>query len=142
MRINEAFSGKYFAAADLEQPLVVVMANVEIQDVGQDAPDRKPVVYFHGQGKGLVLNQTNFKTLADLHGAESDEWAGKQCELYQTTTEFKGKTVPCVRIRAAQNDDQMIPRAVAAAQRGSVQVADPDGKLQREADAAEGEPVF
>lgn len=123
MRMNEAFPGKYLAAADLKRPCTVTVARVEKQDVsgGSDAPEYKPVVYFQGQEKGLVLNQTNFKTLADLHGDESDNWAGRQCELYQDTTKFKGAMVPCVRIRAAKTDDV-------------------DARLQREADAAQAGP--
>lgn len=126
MRMNEAFPGKYLAAADLKRPCTVMVDRVEKQDVsgGQDAPEEKPVVYFKGQEKGLVLNQTNFGTLATLHGDESDDWEGCRCELYPTTTEFRGKMVPCIRVRAAE----------------PVRPEPDDAKLQREADAAEAGP--
>lgn len=124
MKMSGAFPGKYFAAADLDEPLVVVIAHVDEEDVsgGQGHPAYKPVVYFRGQKQGLALNQTNAQTLADLHGDESDDWEGCQCELYQDTTEYMKKMVPCVRIRAVKTDDA-------------------DARLQREADAAGADPL-
>lgn len=122
MKMSDAFPGKYLAAGNFEQPRVVTIARVTSENVsgGNDAPEHKPVVYFQGQPKGLVLNRTNFKTLADLHGDESDAWAGKKCEVYPTTTEYKGEVVPCVRIRAEKTQ----------------QLDDVNSKLQEEADAA------
>lgn len=125
MKMSKAFTGKYLAAVDLKEPCVVAIDRVEMQDVsgGLGAPEHKPVVYFRGKEKGLVLNQTNSKTLADLHSDESDNWTGRRCELYQDTTKFKGAMVPCVRIRAVATDDV-------------------DEKLQREADAAGADSPF
>lgn len=32
---------------------------------------------------------------------DSDDWKGRRVTLYRDTTHFQGKTVPCIRVRAA-----------------------------------------
>ena len=57
MRISSAFPSKYLKAADLQDKQVTVrMSHVETETIGDD--DR-PVLYFQGKEKGLVLNKTN-----------------------------------------------------------------------------------
>ena len=61
MKANDVFPGKYLKASDLNghEP-VVTIDRVEMEDVGDG---RKPVVYFKGKEKGLVMNKTNFSTI-------------------------------------------------------------------------------
>jgi hypothetical protein len=60
----------------------------------------KPVVYFRGKEKGVVLNKTNSNMIATLTGSrDTDDWAGCQIRLYATTTEFGGETVECIRVK-------------------------------------------
>lgn len=104
MNINTAFS-KHLRAEDIgtARP-VVTIDRVGIEKVGDD---EKPVLYFSGKDKGLVLNRTNSNTLIDLLGTpETDEWAGCRILLYVTKVDFQGKRVPAIRIEAAP------PRAV------------------------------
>lgn len=100
MNLQDRFSGQYLAAHDL--PLNGVNANildVHLEGIGQNN-DQKPVVYFEGQKKGLVLNKTNYNNIAGLYGHETDDWRGKGVTVYPSETDFQGKTVPCIRIRA------------------------------------------
>lgn len=60
---------------------------------------KKPVVYFEGKNKGLVLNITNVRTIGALYGFEAKEWAGKRITIYPTTTQFGPNTVDCIRVR-------------------------------------------
>lgn len=61
---------------------------------------KKPIVYFKGTDKGLALNITNAKTIAQLYGGfDTDLWIGKKITLYPTTTSFGSQTVDCIRIR-------------------------------------------
>ena len=61
--------------------------------------EKKPVLYFIGKAKGLVLNKTNGETLSSAYGDETDVWRESIVVLYPTTTSFKGQTVPCLRVR-------------------------------------------
>jgi hypothetical protein len=102
VNIDSAFPSAYLKASDLgdSQP-VVTIDRVEIEPVGRDR-EMKPVVYFRGKDKGVVLNKTNGNKIAALVGSkDTDHWAGCQVKLYATETEFAGETVECIRIKAA-----------------------------------------
>lgn len=100
MNINQAFPSKFLKAADLnDTALNVTIKGVKMETVAQDG-DIKPVVYFDGQSKGLVLNKTNTRKIIGIAGtAETDEWTGKIIQIYPTETEFAGETVECIRVR-------------------------------------------
>lgn len=102
MNVNDAFPSKHLKASDLKGSVVpVTISHVEIEEIGQKK-DRKPVLYFSGKDKGLVLNKTNSKRIADLLGSpETDDWAGQRIALYPSETEFQGDTVECIRVKAA-----------------------------------------
>ena len=61
--------------------------------------DKKPILFFKGTDKGMILNATNAATLASLYGNKPAEWVGKRVTLYATTTSAFGKMVDCIRIR-------------------------------------------
>jgi hypothetical protein len=61
---------------------------------------RKPLVYFKGVKKPLIVNKTIMKTLHSLFATYSAKaLAGKRITLYATTTKFGGQTVDCIRVR-------------------------------------------
>ncbi len=72
MDINECFPSKYVGHADLRgQNVTVIMAAVVLEDINQDDAERngrsrKPVLFFQGMTKGLVLNKTNASRIASL----------------------------------------------------------------------------
>ncbi len=98
MRISEAFSGKYLKAADLPQPKVLTIQSVGIETIG-DEQSSKPVIRFHGEQRGLVLNKVNGLEVSGWYGDETSGWLGQPLELYSTTTFFSGRQVPCIRVR-------------------------------------------
>jgi hypothetical protein len=61
--------------------------------------NKKPVLYFQGKQKGLVLNITNVRTIGALYGFEAKEWIGKRITIYPTTCQFGPNTVECIRVR-------------------------------------------
>src|ERR1700689_1699805 len=98
MKISSAFPSKYIKAAYLEdKPVTLVMARVEMEDIGDDA--KKPVLYFTKARKGLVLNRTNSKTITIAYGDNTDDWEGKALVLFPAMVEFKGDTVEAIRVR-------------------------------------------
>jgi len=98
MNVNDAFPSKTLKASDLDgNQVTVTIARVEIEKMGTD---QKPVVYFKGKDKGLVLNKTNSKRIVEITGsAETDDWKGHSIVLFPTETEFQGETVDCIRIK-------------------------------------------
>ncbi len=63
--------------------------------------EQKPVLYFNKAQKGLVLNKTNARVIADAYGDDTANWEGKAVEVYPTQVEFKGKLVDGIRLRVA-----------------------------------------
>jgi hypothetical protein len=101
MKISAAFPSKYLKAADLNQQDVnVVISKVEIADVGSaEEPESKPVLYFRGMEKGLVLNKTNAGVIAGLYGDDTDMWTDKPITLYEAQVDFQGKATLAIRVR-------------------------------------------
>lgn len=100
MNINEAFPSKYLKASDLQggQPTVTI-SHVTVEEVGET--DRKPVIYFVGKEKGIVLNKTNATNIGDAYGPDTDEWTGKKVTLFTAWVDFNGRSVEAIRIRRA-----------------------------------------
>jgi hypothetical protein len=98
MRISEAFSGNYLKATDLPQPRVLSMVTVTVETIGEEKSS-KPVLRFHGEQRGLVLNKVNSMEIAAWYGDDTQGWTGQPVELYSTTTFFSGRQVPCIRVR-------------------------------------------
>lgn len=100
--INDAFPSNYLKASDLKgtQP-VVTIDRVEFEPVGRQK-EMKPVIYFVGKEKGVVLNKTNSAKITGLVGSgETDDWHGCQIRLFATMVEFAGDQVEAIRVKAA-----------------------------------------
>jgi len=101
--IRDAFPSKYLKAQDLHgRTVTVTMDRVEYEPVGQNK-EMKPVVYFRGKEKGIVLNKTNCNAIIKIaNSADTDDWAGVALQLYPTETTFGGDVVDCIRVRASK----------------------------------------
>lgn len=97
MRISAAFPSDYLKAADLAgRNIRVTMSHVEMKDIGDD---HKPVLYFVGKEKGIVLNKTNSNNIGAAYGDETDAWKGKDIVLYPAMVDFQGRSVEAIRVR-------------------------------------------
>ena len=79
--LSELFPGKYLRAADLKgKDVSAVIETVAIEEFENDGRKQpKPVLYFKGTAKGLVLNKTNSLMVAGICGSEETaDWAGKR----------------------------------------------------------------
>jgi hypothetical protein len=95
MRISGAFPSDYLKASDLQgQRVLLKMSRIEMRDMGDEV---KPVLYFEGKEKGLVLNKTNANTIATAYGDETDDWVGAEIVLFETTVEYQGQRRPGIR---------------------------------------------
>ncbi len=97
MNINGAFPSSYLKAADLQgRRAMVTISHVAMEDIGDD---HKPVLYFVGKEKGIVLNRTNANMISEIAGTEeTDGWKGKAVVLFSTKVDFQGRRVDAIRV--------------------------------------------
>lgn len=87
MLISDTFPRRFATADDLagKTPTLRV-CKVTTEQVG---PTAKPVVWFFGARKGIVLSATLARQIAQIHGDDTDGWTGQPVQLH---------TVPCRRM--------------------------------------------
>ena len=120
MNINSAFPSNYLKAADLRGGRVtVVIDSVAIENIGDED---KPIVYFQGKEKGLVLNKTNANMIAEIaKSEETDNWHDVRVTLYSCKVDFQGRRVDAIRVDyppAPSNLGRAIPAATRAEKDG------------------------
>jgi hypothetical protein len=97
---DDLFPSKYFKAEDLPPAgLPVKIEGVTRERIGQEQKE-KPVITFAKQTKALVMNRTNYESIAEILGdGNTDSWAGRVIILYSDKTTYAGKMTPCVRVK-------------------------------------------
>lgn len=103
MNINDQFPSKFLKAADLDgKQIVVTIKDCLVEAIGED---RRPVLYFVGKDKGVVLNKTNANNIGDAYGPDTEEWTGKKVVLYTAYVDFQGKSMEAIRIRKPKDSE-------------------------------------
>ena len=109
MKISQAFPSKWLKADDLQGREVKVQIQSCTLEQVSDGEDKetKPVLYFTGKQRGLMMNKTNAARIADAYGDDTDGWVGKDVILFPDKTSFQGRIVDCIRVRTpiAKPDD-------------------------------------
>lgn len=115
MRVSDMFGGKFLKAADISSPTIFYIASVQSEPIGQEN-ESKPVLRFHNESRGFVLNKVNAIELSGWLGDETTSWTNQPIELFATTTLFSGRMVPCLRVRKPNlpPKPQPAPAAVSA----------------------------
>ena len=93
---------QFLGAHDLGgRDVTVEIAHVGIREctVDHGAKEKFAVIEFAKASKPWIVNVTNCETIAKMHGDDYESWVGKRITLFESTTKFKGETVPCVRVR-------------------------------------------
>jgi hypothetical protein len=96
------FPSEYVAAEDLQgKDVALTIAKVEKATLRTNDKKTKDafLIHFDRARKPLVLNKTNARTIAQLHGTQAEKWVGKRVALYPTTCDAFGQTTTCIRIR-------------------------------------------
>ena len=102
MRMRDALPGRYLSGDDLDGEVIVTIDRVVMEsfrDPRTRQESRKPVMYFQRAKRGLIVNRTNWRTVADLYGDESDNWTGKRIALAPAMVDAYGKQTKAVRVR-------------------------------------------
>jgi len=117
---DEYFPSQWLKAADLgdvgnEQAVMIEYEAGElIEDRETGKSTTKPTVKFAGIEKPMILNVTNWRVIAALHGENSASWPNRWITLFVTTTEAFGETHVVLRVRPTAPAPQAIPQAVPA----------------------------
>lgn len=96
--VNEAFPSKYLSAADLQGRPVDVVIDSATQEQMKDG-EHKLCIYFRGKKKGMILNKTNARRIADMYGDHTDGWIGQPITLVVAEVEYQGDTVQALRVK-------------------------------------------
>lgn len=102
MNVNDLFPTRFIAAADLNgKSFTLTIRSVTLEDMQShdNKTVTKPCLWFTNATKGMVLNRTNTMTIAELHGPETDLWAGKRITIYATKVRAFGKMEDAIRVR-------------------------------------------
>jgi hypothetical protein len=91
---------KFLKAEDLpaEKKFRIKAVTEEEIGIGKDK-ERKLVVWFTNDSRGLVLNRVNNRTIRGKFGDPVDGWIGKVIAVFPTTAEFRGTIKPALRVR-------------------------------------------
>ena len=91
---------RFFKAQDLtaEKKFKIKSVTEEEIGIGRDK-ERKLVVWFTNDDRGLVLNRVNNRTIRGAFGDACDGWTGKVIAVFPTTAEFRGEMKPALRVR-------------------------------------------
>jgi hypothetical protein len=91
---------RFFKAADLTQEKKLRIKDVTEEWIGTGADkEKKLVVWFTNDERGLVLNRVNNRTIRGAFGDPIEGWKGKIIILFPTMAEFRGKMGPAIRVR-------------------------------------------
>jgi len=112
MKTEEVFPSRFLKAEQLDHDVTVTIKNVVMEDV-YDAQAkeevRKPVCYFDKATKGVLLNKTNWATLVEAFGDESDLWPGKTIVLTVVEARAFGDVVKAIRLKLPKTNGSPAP---------------------------------
>lgn len=117
--INDIFPSKYLKAHELKggSPTVTI-ARVGVEQVrSRQKVDTKPVLYFTGKTKGLLLNKTMAQSVTQIaKSALTEQWIGVAVTLYATTAAFDKDVHDVIRIKAPASSAKEGPTTHLSAQ--------------------------
>jgi hypothetical protein len=91
---------RFFKAADLKGEKKFRIKNVTPELVGTEAQkEKKLVVWFTNDERGLVLNKTNNRAIRSAYGDDTAGWVGKIIVVFPTMVDMRGKMTPALRVR-------------------------------------------
>jgi len=104
-----SFFNKFFKAEDfLESPRTLTIKTIKVEEVGGNdgkPKERKPVLFFDEDDRGVTLNKARFETCVELFGTkDSDKWIGKKIQLVRDPdVKYGNKKVGGIAIAPAKD---------------------------------------
>jgi hypothetical protein len=107
MKSTQIFPSRWLKPADLESDSEhFTVKKVVMEEVGEKR-ESKPVMTFKETDKALILNFTNWNSIAELTGKDdSDDWPGHKIKLVRVKLQIRKEIVDAIRIEAP--DDEIV----------------------------------
>lgn len=116
MKISELYPRRYATGEDLKgKAFTLAVARVVLEEMHPQpgAPaERKPVIYFDGTSKGIILGPALARQIAGLLGDDTNDWTGKKVTIYPQSMTVAGTPRTAIRARAATNGTSTPPDAM------------------------------
>jgi hypothetical protein len=110
--VNTIYTSDTLKAADLQgREHTVTIASVESKQFDNGT---KLVLKFVGARKSFVVNRTNGKRIAFMHGDQTEAWIGKKITLAAELVDYRGEPVMAIRVKPVAVADSP-PKPAAAA---------------------------
>ena len=94
--LDDAFPSRFLRSPDVEGKRFTATIKAVDYEPMSDGKE-KPVAYFRGMRKGIVLNKTRASFLAHLAKSRKfDDWIGLEVDIHGGTTTLRGETVSCI----------------------------------------------
>jgi hypothetical protein len=90
---------RFLKAADLEREKKFRIKSVNEELIGAEQKEKKLVVWFTNDERGLVLNKTNNRTIRGAFGDPVGGWVGKIITIFPTMVDMRGKLTAALRVR-------------------------------------------
>src|SRR5215467_137175 len=125
---------RFLKAQDLTTEKKFRIKNVTEEEIGIGKDkERKLVVWFTNDARGLVLNRVNNRTIRGAFGDDTANWPSKIIIAFPTMAEFRGEMKPALRVRipppkqaAAGNGQTEIDDGIPESLRRAPKTAPPD----------------
>lgn len=107
---NRSYAGQYVTPVEIDRPVKVKISSLTTESVKSwqkgSKPQDKLILHFEGKDRGLVVNKTNFKKLADVFGWDPETWVGKEVTLETVEVEAFGRVVDSIVVTLAKKGDE------------------------------------
>jgi hypothetical protein len=90
---------RFLKAADLDREKKFKIKGVTEELVGAEQKEKKLVVWFTNDKRGLVLIKTTNRTIRSAFGDPVDGWVDKVIIIFPTIVDLRGKPTPALRVR-------------------------------------------
>ena len=106
MNISQLYPRRFANGNDIGAATPTLpICKVTMEQVG---PVRKPVIWFLGARKGIILHATLARQIAAIHGDDTDQWHGKRVTIHTVPVKRPDGT-PALSIRARAEDAPEAP---------------------------------
>jgi hypothetical protein len=95
---SEYDKSRFLKSEDLDRERKFRIKTVSEEEVGEKK-EKKLVVWFTNDPRGLVLNRVNNRTIRGAFGDDTANWPSKIIAVFPSMAEFRGKMGPALRVR-------------------------------------------
>jgi hypothetical protein len=97
---DNKYLGAYAIAEGADLVVTIKDVKRELIDASEGHVEDACVAYLEGGLLPWIVNITNAKSIARLHGEFIEDWVGKTVTLYKDQTKLDGELVDCIRVKA------------------------------------------